>query len=153
MRGQGAMEYLIVLAVVLTVALVAVALVSSGILGAGDTKLSESETYWRAATPMGILQLAAGAGGNKSVIQNNGHEMMVVESIMLAQSPAGAVLTYSVPLSLSPGQKKVIELAGSGTACPSNAISDFEVTVTYTDSSGLGTKTQRGARPITVRCY
>jgi len=153
MLAQGAIEYLVVLAVVMVIALVAVALVSSGILGAGDTKISESETYWRGATPIGMLQLAAGAGGNKSVLQNNGHETITVLSITITQTPAGAVLANNTPLPISPGQKKVIDLAGSGTACPSNAISDFGVTITYTDSSGLGTKVQKGSRPITVRCY
>jgi hypothetical protein len=147
------MEYLIILAVVLTIALVAVALIGGGGLGSGDIKMTESLTYWRAAAPIGIIQLAAGAGGNKSLIVNNGHEVVVVNSITLTQVPAGAVLTYSTPTSLSTGQRMVVVFQGTGTACPQNAIMDFEVSVSYTDSSGLGTKVQRGSRPITVRCY
>ncbi len=59
MRAQGATEYLVLLAVVLIVALVSVALLGFFPGMASDAQITQSETYWRSASPVAIPEWAA----------------------------------------------------------------------------------------------
>ena len=56
MVGQGATEYLVLLAVVLIVALVSVALLGFFPGMASDAQLTQSQTYWRSASPISIIE-------------------------------------------------------------------------------------------------
>ena len=62
MKGQGATEYLVLLAVVLIIALVAVALLSFYPGMASDAQATESQIYWKSASPIAITEWAAMAG-------------------------------------------------------------------------------------------
>lgn len=53
-RGQGATEYLVLLAVVLIIALVGVALLGFFPGTANDAQIQESDIYWQSATPIAI---------------------------------------------------------------------------------------------------
>ena len=54
-RGQGATEYLVLLAVVLIVALVSVALLGFFPGMASDAQITQSQMYWRSASPISIV--------------------------------------------------------------------------------------------------
>jgi len=58
-RGQGATEYLVLLAIVLIVALVSVALLGFFPGMASDSQRAQSEMYWESATPIAITEWAA----------------------------------------------------------------------------------------------
>jgi len=58
-RGQGATEYLVLLAVVLIVALVSVALLGFFPGMASDAQMTQSQTYWQSAQPIAITEWAA----------------------------------------------------------------------------------------------
>ena len=57
--GQGATEYLVLLAVVLIVALVSVALLGFFPGMAADAQITQSQTYWQGAQPISIVESAA----------------------------------------------------------------------------------------------
>jgi len=57
--GQGATEYLVLLAVVLIVALVSVALLGFFPGMASDAQATQSQTYWKSASPIAITEWAA----------------------------------------------------------------------------------------------
>ena len=57
--GQGATEYLVLLAVVLIVALVSVALLGFFPGMASDSQLTQSKTYWSSASPIAIIESGA----------------------------------------------------------------------------------------------
>ena len=57
--GQGATEYLVLLAVVLIVALVSVALLGFFPGMASDAQITQSQMYWQSATPIAIVESAA----------------------------------------------------------------------------------------------
>jgi len=59
LAGQGATEYLVLLAVVLIVALVSVALLGFFPGMASDAQITQSQAYWQSAQPISILE---GAG-------------------------------------------------------------------------------------------
>jgi len=60
-KGQGATEYLVLLAVVLIVALVSVALLGFFPGMASDSQITQSQMYWKSATPIAIVESAARA--------------------------------------------------------------------------------------------
>jgi len=57
--GQGATEYLVLLAVVLIVALVSVALLGFFPGMASDAQITQSQAYWRGAQPVSIVESGA----------------------------------------------------------------------------------------------
>jgi len=59
--GQGATEYLVLLAVVLIVSLVSVALLGFFPGMASDAQITQSQMYWRSASPVAITETAARA--------------------------------------------------------------------------------------------
>jgi len=59
LRAQGATEYLVLLAVVLIVALVSVALLGFFPGMASDAQMTQSQTYWRSAQPISVIEWAA----------------------------------------------------------------------------------------------
>jgi len=59
--GQGATEYLVLLAVVLIVALVSVALLGFFPGMASDAQITQSQMYWKSASPISIVESAARA--------------------------------------------------------------------------------------------
>ncbi len=59
LQGQGATEYLVLLAVVLIVALVSVALLGFFPGMASDAQETQSKTYWAGASPIAITEMAA----------------------------------------------------------------------------------------------
>jgi len=58
-RGQGATEYLVLLAVVLIVALVSVALLGFFPGMASDAQVTQSQAYWSSASPIAVGEFAA----------------------------------------------------------------------------------------------
>jgi len=59
MKAQGATEYLVLLAVVLIVALVSVALLGFFPGMASDAQITQSQTYWKGAQPISIIETGA----------------------------------------------------------------------------------------------
>ena len=57
MKGQGATEYLVLLAVVLIVALVSVALLGFFPGMASDAQITQSQMYWKSASPIAIVDV------------------------------------------------------------------------------------------------
>ncbi len=56
-QGQGATEYLVLLAVVLIVALISVALLGFFPGMASDAQITQSKTYWQSASPIAIVEM------------------------------------------------------------------------------------------------
>ena len=59
LRGQGATEYLVLLAVVLIVALVSVALLGFFPGMASDAQFTQNQVYWQTTTPIQLLESGA----------------------------------------------------------------------------------------------
>ncbi len=68
MLGQGATEYLVLLAVVLIVALVSVALLGFFPGMASDSQITQSQMYWQSATPIAITESGAKVNVGSGVV-------------------------------------------------------------------------------------
>jgi hypothetical protein len=58
LKGQGATEYLVLLAVVLVIALIVLSLVGGTGGGAGDASITQNQIYWSSSSPIAITQMA-----------------------------------------------------------------------------------------------
>jgi len=79
LRAQGATEYLVLLAIVLIVALVSVALLGFFPGMASDAQLTQSQAYWKSASPIAIIDQVtsysegmAQSSGTTLILRNTG---------------------------------------------------------------------------------
>ena len=123
-RGQGATEYLVLLAVVLIVALVSVALLGFFPGMASDAQLTQSKTYWQSASPIAIIESDAKHVCHSSAnytypylrIRNTGAYPITITKFWAGSSSINEVWTAhwspNVPassrLSMAPGEEKIL---------------------------------------------
>ena len=142
-RGQGATEYLVLLAVVLIVALVSVALLGFFPGMASDARITQSQAYWRGqAKPFAILDASIIQGGVGTFSVQN----MEANSNTLTNLTVGTC--YNITSNaFGAGEVKTIPTAtcNAGTA---GGIYDLAVTITYTTSSGITGAKQYGTKNL-----
>jgi len=114
LKGQGATEYLVLLAIVLIVALVSVALLGFFPGMAQDSKIAQTQAYWRSASPLAVLETgkatyveyswggcgvtAAGDVGCTNVdiiIQNNGAYPIRLKKLLSGNNSVSSYLICS----------------------------------------------------------
>ncbi|MCX6770119.1 MAG: hypothetical protein NT051_05605 [Candidatus Micrarchaeota archaeon] len=110
LRAQGATEYLVLLAVVLVIALVAIALLGFFPGLSDDSRLNQNRVMWKSKSPIAVIDAMAGDEGLwtngieyvdaiKMTLQNTGGEP--VQILALYNADQGAGHDYPHPYSLS----------------------------------------------------
>ena len=145
-RGQGATEYLVLLAVVLIVALVSVALLGFFPGMASDARITQSQAYWKGqAKPFSILESSlSGAVGTFSLQNKEAYAV----TLTAVQVGGGSNSSISVPFGA--GEVKTITVPLNPN-CTSNAVYDLNVTMNYTTWSGISSR-QYGTKNIVGKC-
>ena len=157
-KGQGATEYLVLLAVVLIVAMVAIALLGFFPGLSYDAKKSESDSYWRGARPFQVAEHSQTNNTLTMVIRNVDSNQLKLTNISVA---GGDFVNYSANLNVSgtppgpyigSGETKVVILNASNTAysCTSGTIYEYMVNFSY-DGTITGQR-QYGAKSILGKC-
>jgi uncharacterized protein (UPF0333 family) len=122
--GQGATEYLVLLAVVLIVALVSVALLGFFPGMASDAQATQSRTYWASAQPISIVELGALTDSASYScpylrVRNTGAYPLRITKLIGPVNYAPAVEGPSGDLNISdyyylaPGEEKYFGVSGS----------------------------------------
>ncbi len=145
-KGQGATEYLVLLAVVLIIALVSIALLGFFPGLAADARITQSQSYWRGeARPFAILDNSFNSTGAGSlVIQNNDASgTFTITAVAVAN---GSCSSGCSSLSFAPGETKTVAITGATTGS-AGGVYDMNVTITYTTPNGVMSK-QYGAKNI-----
>ncbi len=182
LRGQGATEYLVLLAVVLIIALVSIALLGffPGIVP--DAKITQSTSYWKGdAYPIGIEEAVPiiqtpvcdeGDGGVALVIKNNGVDTLSFKGISFNRAgyedfPASSTFTshmfcpsdnaalYNVPFALVGGAKKTIRVSlefGTPDYLCTSPKQIMEFDVKFLYDGKITDKVQTGSKKLFVRC-
>jgi len=148
LKGQGATEYLVLLAVVLIIALVSIALLGFFPGMASDAKMTQSASYWRGeARPFAILEhtVAGSTGAAMIVVQN----VDAIGTLTITNFTVNANKWNTTSISFAPGEVKTIglntaQVLPTGT---SGAVYDFPVIITYTSPNSLALK-QYGSKNI-----
>jgi hypothetical protein len=142
-RGQGATEYLVLLAVVLIIALVSIMLLGYFPGMATDAKITQANAYWRGeARPFAITEYNINASGYGSFAVQN----MEAEGPFIITSFTVSNASNSSNISFSAGEKKTVIISGlaSGTG---GSIYDLNVTISYTTPGGSAAR-QYGTKNI-----
>ena len=144
-RGQGATEYLVLLAVVLIVALVSVALLGFFPGMASDARITQSQAYWRGqAQPFAIQDAALSGTTGTFSIQN-----MNANGVTLTGMAVSTAANNTTVTSFGAGEVKTLTAAIP--SCTTGAIYDLNITIMYTTASGVSSK-EFGTKNLVGKC-
>ncbi|VVB58687.1 Uncharacterised protein [Candidatus Anstonella stagnisolia] len=146
-KGQGATEYLVLLAVVLMIALVSIALLGFFPGLAGDTKETQSDSYWKSARQFAILDSTQSGVTLSATLQNNDPDQRTVTTFA-----AGAASNGSLSVILNAGEKRIFSINNANvTACTTGNRYEYQVNLTYNTVDLVGLK-QTGTKPLVGKC-
>ncbi|HIH18981.1 TPA: hypothetical protein HA225_03310 [Candidatus Micrarchaeota archaeon] len=145
MKGQGATEYLVLLAVVLIIALVSIALLGFFPGLASDARITQSNSYWRGeARPFAILEHSVTSGGVMTLIMQNND---ATGSIGMTNISIGAGSNGTSTITFAPGESRTVTVSGVASSPASGSVYDLQVNITYTTPNGIAGK-QYGAKNV-----
>jgi hypothetical protein len=146
MRGQGATEYLVLLAVVLIIALVSIALLGFFPGLASDAKITQSNSYWRGdARPFAIIEHSISNGTVTLVMQSNEGAGV----LRLTNVTVGDVSYEGSATAFAPGDTRTITISNysDSTGMTSGSVYDASVVIRYTTANNVN-MTQYGAKTL-----
>ncbi len=154
-KGQGATEYLVLLAVVLIVAMVAIALLGFFPGLAGDAKKTQSDAYWRGeARPFAILEHSQSGTGLTFVVQNLEADQRSINSIIVYGQGQIANIT-AFPSNnpyFSAGERKTVNVTFASN-CTSGATYEYWVNVSFNNSdNSIPNQRQIGSKTLVGKC-
>lgn len=157
LSGQGATEYLVLLAVVLIVALVSIALLGFFPGLSTDAKITQSKSYWSGARPFAITEYAISAATTNAalVLQNNdAASTLTITSITLAL-PNGTRSVNSSGATLGPGESKAmgVSCANVSSGAVAGGSYGLKVTINYTASNGISNAQTGGDKLLSGKYY
>lgn len=154
LKGQGAVEYLVLLAVVLIVAMVAVVLLGFFPGMSSDAKISTAQSYWSSAKPISILQWGQTSTSNLYLkVQNNGEQQIQITSINISGTGAtGGYTPAGTEGYLSVGNQLTAEVVVDQNCTAGNNY-EYNVNISYTTPEGLSIqRKQVGESPVVGKC-
>ena len=151
-KGQGATEYLVLLAVVLVIALVSIALLGVFPSFSTDTKINQSKTYWQAASPISIVDVGAASGGTLTVIMRNaGPDTIIIANGTATLTPSGTAVPMATLLSSTLGAGATTTATFGIPACTTGQLVEYDMVFSYNTASLTGIN-QTGSRPVSLKC-
>ena len=153
-KGQGATEYLVLLAVVLIVAMVAIALLGFFPGLSYDAKKSESDSYWRSARPFQVQQHTMPANGNLTMVVGN-VDSNQLKLTNIAVGGSGYAGNYNTTTYVASGQSTTLTINWTTMgSCASGTVYEFNVNFSYdgTGDNPIVNQKQYGAKTILGKC-
>jgi uncharacterized protein (UPF0333 family) len=151
-KGQGSTEYLVLLAMVLVVAMVAIALLGFFPGLSGDTKKAQSDTYWRGnARPIAIIDSSATGTTLSLQLKNLGVDTISIAADSIYASDGTYTDDSHDAVSLTAGESAPVDIT-MGSGCDSGKFYELNVTFTYDTKNGLTGAKQVGTKPLVVIC-
>jgi len=149
-KGQSSTEYVIILAVVLTILLVGLSLMGFFSGFSSDTLTGESQSFWaNAASPFAILDTKF-AGSSLGIIVHNRASTTLSLTGMSISSGNSSYAPAGFPYNVVPGQKLNFSIA-MPEPCQSGKIYEYLVLFNYSTDSVVSLS-QVGGKPLMVRC-
>jgi len=145
-KGQGATEYLIILAVIIVIALVVVGVMGwfPG-LGSGINE-QQSHAYWKSTSPLALTDWKLTATNATFTVQNTTTDKLILTDITvggtaleLADQNIAAGASYTTP-------------ADPSATCTTGQTYSIDVLVSYDVAGGITDKTLTGQKPIVGTC-
>lgn len=155
-KGQAAVEYLVILAVVIIIALVVVGVLGGFPALTRGVSEKDSATYWTSAD-VGLARYVATGTNVTAILRNNRN--FAVRSINTTTFGAGTATgaTFAYSGTLGPGETTsalvwVGTLPAGSCVNPGDSWSIFPVTFKYTDATYGTTYTFVGGKPLAGTC-
>ncbi|MFC2162281.1 hypothetical protein ACFLRF_01240 [Candidatus Altiarchaeota archaeon] len=155
-KGQTSVEYLVILAIAIIVAVVAVGVVSGFIkIGASTTYQRRGIIYWKstdiAVADWDIYQTSAAQ--NSTLILQNNKEYQVRIDWVSTDWVAGSGTTTGIDVTLLPGEVYTFQVNSGAFNCTSNQPYAYDVTFQYDNiEHGLNNKQFTGTEQISGSC-
>jgi len=150
-KGQGATEYLVLLAVVLIIALVSIALLSFFPGLASDAKITQSASYWQGeARPFAIIEHSLTTSGTLTLVLQNKEASGTLSLTNITLSGAGISGGSMSPSSatFAPGESRTITISNiTLSSASAGTIYEINLNISYTTPNSISAK-QYGAKPI-----
>ncbi len=149
LKGQGAAEYLILLAIVLVVALVGILLLGGFTATGGDARDAQSVQYWSGvATPFAITQWTQIGNTLYMTMANRANDRYILRQIVMGN------VTVDLGAGWSVGPQSVKNISISGLqACNQTTYDSFSYNVSfYYDSESISNHSQIGVKPLAGKC-
>jgi len=166
-RGQGTIEYLVIIAIVVVIALVVVGLLLQAMNPAGGVTESTAKNTWRSSTPFAITDWAWPSGTDKNitlVLRNNTYESVNFVSVDMnvnKTATSGFDANGSAVNNVAAGQTFTVTVQTSSTqgvlgACVAGqrfSIPKEQIRIRYSTASISGvTRIQNALADITGTC-
>lgn len=147
-RGQGAAEYLVLLAVVLIVAMVGITLLGGFAGFGGDARLQEARQYWSSTRPFAITEFSQNQNTIFLTILNKEPSRLVLTNITVQN----VSVSYPDGITFNGGSSRTFNLTGMRT-CNMTSFDTFEYNINFTySSSDIVNQKQIGVKPISGKC-
>lgn len=148
MRGQGASEYLVLIAIALIIALIAIVLLG-GFTSTGSAAMdSESKNYWAMTRPFGITSWQQVNDTMYLSVVNRGTNQLVMRQIKIGNITAD----FGPGWSWKPGGEKNVSIPGLPD-CTRGMRDAFSYNVTFNyDSFDLPGQGQTGSKKLAGNC-
>ncbi len=146
LKGQGATEYLIILAVIIVIALVVV-----GVMGwfpgiSSSITEQQSRAYWKSTSPLALTDWKITSTNGTFVVQNNSTDKIQLTDIIVD----GTALGLS-DVNINAGGSTTTA-ADTDITCTSGQTYSYNVKITYDVIGGISGKTFSGDKPIVGSC-
>lgn len=154
-KGQGATEYLVLLAVVLIVAMVAIALLGFFPGLAGDAKKTQSDAYWRGeARPFSIIEHSQSGDVLDLVVQNTEADGRAINQYFIYGNGIGATdgIPFPEQTYFAAGDKKTVPVGMTSNCTPGNTY-EYWVNISFNNSDNtLNNQLQVGTKTLIGKC-
>jgi len=145
-KGQGATEYLIILAVIIVIALVVV-----GVMGwfpglSGGINEQQSKAYWESASPLALTSWKITGSNTQFTVQNNSTKKLTLTDITVDGVALGLTdVNINAGANTTPA-------ASANKTCTSGQSYSFDVSISYDEAGGISSMTETGAKPVVGIC-
>lgn len=148
-KGQGATEYLVLLAVVMVIALVVIALLGFFPGLAGDAKMTQSASYWSSeASPFSVQEQAVqGSTGQVSLVMENMDASGTSTITNISMATADGSCSNATMQSFGSGQTITMYCTNGNLSGAPGSTYSMDLNITYKTPYGL-TKVEYGSTPI-----
>jgi len=148
-KGQGTIEYLVIIAIVIVIALVVVGLLLQILQNSGGAGDQAAKATWKSASPWGISDWSYGSDLNLTlVLVNNSSDTLELNTITLTGGTYDSASATTVTASGGTTTAKVSMTCATGTKV---VIKKADIVIDY-NSAVIDNKEQTGAADITVVC-
>lgn len=147
-KGQGAAEYLVLLAVVLIVAMIGIVLLGGFSSTGGDAREMETRQYWASSAPFAINDWTQINSTLYVTLVNRENNRLILRQMIVGN----VTIDFGAGWTMGPQAAKNISIAGFQ-ACNLTSYDSFsyDVKIAY-DSENIANRTQSGTKPLTGRC-